>query len=117
MNWLRRRLGDRERGELLPFVILGAVFILLIAGGVGMYRVAKAKANVDSIAESAARWGSLERSGSAARAQARSMIRTSIEDRGLDCRCGCGPVVHRRPRSALWRLQIPTGACGYGSQA
>ncbi len=81
-----RQMRDDERGEILPFVILGAVFVMMIAGGVGMYRIGQAKANIDNIAQSSARWASLERSASAGRSAALQRIDNAVADRGLACK-------------------------------
>jgi Flp pilus assembly protein TadG len=75
-----------ESGEVIPFVIMSAVLIMLIAGAIGLTRVALAKTSVAHVAQAGAREASIARSGSMAKSQAESLINNTLADEGVDCR-------------------------------
>ena len=79
-----RATGDR--GEVIPFVIMSGVLLVLIAGGIGLTRVALAKTTVAHAAQIGAREASIARSGWTAKGRASSIMRTTLEDEGVECR-------------------------------
>ena len=79
-----RATGDR--GEVIPFVIMSGVLLILIAGGIGLTRVALAKTTVAHAAQIGAREASIARSGWTAKNRASSIMRTTLDDEGVECR-------------------------------
>lgn len=84
----RHRLvrASEDRGEIIPFVIMSGVLLILIAGAIGLTRVALAKTTVAHAAQMGAREASIARSESTAKSRATSIMETTLEDEGVQCR-------------------------------
>lgn len=82
----RKVRATADRGEIIPFVIMSGLLLILIAGGIGLTRVALAKTTVAHVAQTGAREASIARSPGTAKSRALSIMNTTLEDEGVECR-------------------------------